>query len=265
MELDTYAVVKHQIKAILNIDLNYYKEQQMQRRLDSWLFRSGAPSWENYFHRIRGDTIECGRLRDYLTINVSTFFRDPERWQSLKDTVLPRLLQETPSLHPHGGLRIWSAGCSIGPEPYTLAMIMAEVAPNRHHYILATDLDRGALAKAIGRGPYTAEDLQNVSPVQRSTHFEPDGPPYYVSKKTAKEVDFREQNMITDLFDKDFDLIVCRNVVIYFTAETKDLIYKKFHVALRKGGVLFLGATEIIPRPQDIGFRSQGFSFYVKT
>jgi chemotaxis protein methyltransferase CheR len=85
-----------------------------------------------------------------------------------------------------------------------------------------------------------------------------------VNKQTAKEVEFGEQNIITDPFDKDFDLIVCRNVVIYFTAETKDLLYKKFQTALRQGGVLFVGATEIIPRPQDIGFRSQGVSFYVK-
>jgi len=265
MELDAYALVKYQIKAILNIDLDYYKDQQMRRRLDSWLVRSGAPSWENYFHRIRGDTVEGGRLRDYLTINVSAFFRDPERWQSFKDTVLPRLLKEAPGLRPHGGLRIWSAGCSIGPEPYSLAMIMAEISPNRHHHICATDLDRGALEKATGRGPYTAEDLKNVSPVQRSTFFEPNGPPYYVNKQAAKEVEFLEQNMITDPFINDYDLIVCRNVVIYFTADTKGLLYKKFHAALRQGGVLFVGATEIIPRPQDIGFRSQGVSFYVKT
>jgi hypothetical protein len=63
MELDTYAQVKYQIKAILNIDLDYYKDQQMRRRLDSWLVRSGAPSWENYFHRIRGDMVESGRLK----------------------------------------------------------------------------------------------------------------------------------------------------------------------------------------------------------
>ncbi|MCJ7530710.1 MAG: protein-glutamate O-methyltransferase CheR [Anaerolineales bacterium] len=264
MELDTYAQVKYQIKAILNIDLDYYKDQQMRRRLDSWLVRSGAPSWENYFHRIRGDMVESGHLRDYLTINVSAFFRDPERWQSLKDTVLPRLLKEASGLRPHGGLRIWSAGCSIGPEPYSLAMIMAEISPYHRHYILAADLDRGALTKAIARGPYTGEDLQHVSPVERTTFFEPDGPPYYVNKQTAKEVEFGEQNIITDPFDKDFDLIVCRNVVIYFTAETKDLLYKKFQTALRQGGVLFVGATEIIPRPQDIGFRSQGVSFYVK-
>ena len=264
MELDTYALVKDQIKAILSIDLDYYKDQQMRRRLDSWLVRSGAPSWEIYFHRIRGDMVESGRLRDYLTINVSTFFRDPERWQSLKDTVLPRLLKEAPRFHPHGVLRIWSAGCSIGPEPYSLAMIMAGDSPNHRHYILATDLDRGALTKAIARGPYTGEDLQHVSPVERTTFFEPDGPPYYVNKQTAKEVEFGEQNIITDPFDKDFDLIVCRNVVIYFTAETKVLLYKKFQTALRQGGVLFVGATEIIPRPQDSGLRSQGVSFYVK-
>jgi len=264
MEPEIYTLVKQQIKSILNIDLEYYKDQQMRRRLDSWLVRSGSASWEDYFHRVRTDTVERGRLRDYLTINVSAFFRDAERWQSLRETILPRLIKETPNFRPQAGLRIWSAGCSIGPEPYTLAMIMSEVTPNRRHYILATDLDRGALAKAIGRGPYTAEDMQNVSPAQRSAYLETGGPPFYVNTQLAKSIEFREQNMITDSFEKDIDLIVCRNVVIYFTTETKALLYKKFYDALRPGGVLFVGATEIIPRPQDIGFRSQGVSFYVK-
>ncbi len=265
MENETYALIKKSVKSILDIDLEYYKDQQMKRRLDSWLVRSGATNWDEYFKRVRADQDEYSKFRNYLTINVSSFFRDQERWQSLRETVLPRLLKEALANRPGGAMRIWSAGCSIGPEPYTLSIILDEMSGTRHHYLLATDLDRGALDKAKKRGPYTAEDIQNVSPAQRAAYFEPGGPPYFVSDKLAKRIDFREQNMITDPFDKDFDLIVCRNVVIYFTSETKDKLYTKFHAALREGGVLFVGATEIIPRPQEIGFRTQGVSFYVKT
>ncbi|MEI7987783.1 MAG: protein-glutamate O-methyltransferase CheR [Chloroflexota bacterium] len=265
MENEIYVKIKKAVKDILDIDLEYYKDQQMRRRLDSWLVRCGAPSWDEYFKRIRTDKEEFLRFRNYLTINVSAFFRDMERWQSLRETVLPRLFKETLISRPGGGLRIWSAGCSIGDEPYTLAMILDEMAPARKHYILATDLDRGALAKAIARGPYTTEDIQNVSTAQRNANFAPGGPPFYINEKTSKRIEFREHNMITGAYEKDFDLIVCRNVVIYFTSETKDLLYKKFHGSLREGGVLFVGATEIIPRPQDIGFRTQGISFYIKT
>ncbi len=265
MELEEYSLVKRAIKKILDIDLDYYKDQQMRRRLDSWLVRSNAGTWEQYFNRIRVDKEELSRFRNYLTINVSSFFRDKERWQSLRETVLLQLLKEALTKRAGGGMRIWSAGCSIGPEPYTLTMILDEMSGNRKHYLLATDLDRGALAKAKAGGPYVVEDIQNLSQEQRSVYLEPGGPPFYVSEKLRKRIDFREQNMITEPFDMDFDLIVCRNVVIYFTSETKDELYKKFYAALRPGGVLFVGATEIIPRPQEIGFRTQGVSFYVKT
>lgn len=264
MELDVYAQIKKSVKSILEIDLDYYKDQQMRRRLDSWLVRSGAPSWEDYFQRVRTNPDEFLRFRNYLTINVSSFFRDADRWRSLRDTVLNRLFKEAFNKRQGGGLRIWSAGCSVGPEPYTLAIILDEMAPNRSHTILATDLDRGAIAKAKGRGPFTADDIQNVTPEQHTAYFEPGGPPFFVTQKLTKRIEFREHNMITDPFENDFDLIVCRNVVIYFTTETKDILYKKFQAALREGGVLFVGATEIIPRPQDIGLRTLGVSFYVR-
>lgn len=265
MELDTYEQVKKSIKAILNIDLDYYKDQQMRRRLDSWLVRCGASSWEEYFKKVRSDPNEQLKLRNYLTINVSSFFRDFERWKYLRENIFPRLLKEALTLRQGGGLRIWSAGCSVGPEPFTLAIILDEIAGGKRHYILATDLDRGALEKAKQGGPFVTEDIQNVTSAQRAAYFNPGGPPFFVNEKLIKRIEFREQNLITDPFEKDFDLIVCRNVVIYFTTETKDLLYKKFHDSLRMGGVLFVGATEIIPRPQDIGLTTQGISFYVRT
>jgi len=140
----------------------------MRRRLDSWLVRSGAPDWKTYFDRVRIDEKERTRFRDYITINVSAFFRDPERWKSLAEMVLPRLLKESLGrVGSENGLRIWSAGCSIGAEPYTLAILLDEMAPRRRHSILATDYDLGALNKARQGGPYTAEEIQNLTPAQR--------------------------------------------------------------------------------------------------
>jgi chemotaxis protein methyltransferase CheR len=260
MEPETYTLIKKQVKSLLNIDLERYKDQQMQRRMDSWLVRIGAADWPDYFRKLRADEKELGKFRDFLTINVSSFFRDPERWQSLRTDVLPMLVKTQAR-----GLRIWSAGCSIGAECYTLAMMLAEELPRQKHFLLATDLDRGVLVKARNRGPYTEEEIANVNASQRLSFFAPGGPPYFISETLGAQVTFREHDMLAENFEPNFDLIVCRNVVIYFTAEAKDQLYRKFANALRPGGILFVGGTEIISRAGDIGLNSKGFSFYQKT
>jgi chemotaxis protein methyltransferase CheR len=264
MDLQTYSLVKQRIRSLLNINLDHYKDEQMRRRLDSWLARSSSKDWTEYLHRLKTDTTELSRLRDYLTINVSSFFRDLERWQALRDTILPELIAYNRQRRSLAPLNIWSAGCSIGAEAYSLAMLMDELIPRQQARILATDLDRGALMKARQRGPYTADEIQNLTPAQRSAYLAPGGPPFYLKDSFSGKIEFREHNMLTDPFPEDMDLIVCRNVVIYFTTETKDMLYRKFVAALRPGGILFVGATEIIPRPVEIGLKSHGISFYQK-
>jgi len=265
MEPETYHLVKHSVKRLLDVNLDAYKDEQMRRRLDSWLVRSGAPDWPSYFKRLGDDAAERERFRNYLTINVSAFLRDPERWQALKEQVLPPLMQSALRLKPpRSRLRLWSAGCSIGAEPYTLAILLDELTPGKRHFILASDIDRGALGKARDGGPYTADEVQNLSPLQRLTYLQPGGPPFYIQPFIRQRVEFIEHNLLADALPDDLDLIVCRNVVIYFTAEAKEGLYRKFHQALRPGGVLFLGATEVIPRPHEVGFRPFGLSFYQK-
>ena len=265
MELDTYNQLKKSVKTLLNLNLDYYKDEQMRRRLDSWLVRCGTPTWDQYFLRIRNDSKELGKFRDFLTINVSSFFRDLERWESLRTQIIPMISKSARQYKPNSlGLQIWSAGCSIGAEPYTLAIMLDEIAPRQMHKILATDFDRGALTKARQRGPFTAEEIQNLSASQRVAYVDPGGPPFFVKESIGKKIEFKEHNMLEDVFPNEMDLIVCRNVVIYFTGETKDQLYKKFFAALRPGGILFVGATEIIPRPSEIGFKGAGISFYQK-
>ncbi len=269
MEEEVYAQVKVTVRKLLGINLDCYKDEQMKRRLDSWLVRAGALNWPQYFERLLTDVIELGRFRDYLTINVSAFFRDPERWQNLREIVIPDLLESAFHRERAKGqalsepcLRVWSAGCSIGVEPYSLAILLDELTPNRRHYLLATDLDRGALAKAQARGPYTGDEVQNVNHVQRSRYFQAGGPPFFVAEWLAGRVEFRELDLLSDGFVRDMDLIVCRNVVIYFTEGAKAKLYQRFFEALRPGGILFLGGTEVISHANDIGFRSHSISFY---
>jgi chemotaxis protein methyltransferase CheR len=262
MNPETYALVKRSVRTLLDIDLTPYKDEQMKRRLDSWLVRAGAPSWNVYASRLRDDQTELSRFRDYLTINVSAFFRDPERWRYLRDVILAELRAERAAGGMAAPLRVWSAGCSIGPEPYSLAMLFDEMIPSPRHAILATDLDRGALAKARARGPYTADDVHNLTPAQRQRYLEPGGPPYTLRPSLSRHIEFREHNMLEDPFERGFDLIVCRNVVIYFTQDAKTVLYQRFQQALRPGGILFVGGTEVIPRPNEVGLESHGISFY---
>ncbi|GAG26605.1 unnamed protein product, partial [marine sediment metagenome] len=134
METVMYAGIKTAVQELLDLDLEHYKENQMQRRLDAWLVRTGTPDWDQYFTLLRQEPDELTRFRNYLTINVSSFFRDPERWDMLKKEVLPKLLRDPQTASPEG-LRIWSAGCSVGAEPYTLAALLEALAPLKQHYI----------------------------------------------------------------------------------------------------------------------------------
>ncbi len=263
MDTEIYSQVKTSIKHALNIDLENYKEEQMKRRLDSWLVRSRLPSWQEYLKLITTDAEELARFRNYLTINVTEFFRDPSRWAQVSAEILPNLAKESTQLHPDGDFKIWSAGCSTGAEAYTLAIIMEEFSPPHKYSILATDLDRGAMLKAKARGPYSQDDIRNLSPHQRQQYITPLAP-YFAAEKLQKRIAFREQDLLNDRFDSNFDLIVCRNVVIYFTTASKDILYEKFNKALRPGGVLFVGGTEIISTPAKFGFQSFGISFYKK-
>jgi chemotaxis protein methyltransferase CheR len=234
----------------------------VQRRLNVYLLRSGHTNWARFFRSIQDDPQALGRLKDYLTINVSAFFRDPEKFTHLQENILPQLLRG----HPR--LRVWSAGCSLGHEPYSLAIMLAEATgPYCRHPILATDIDHSALEKAQAGGPYTAEELADVPPNLLGRYFRADGSRdghYYVVDSLRHKVTFRYHDLLADPFETDLDLIVCRNVVIYFTKEAKQKLHQRFHDALRPGGVLFVGGTEVVSGARGIGLAPTGISFYTR-
>lgn len=257
MDAQQYNFIKHKVRKLMDIDLNSYKSSQMQRRLSTYLLRSGHATWPALFRAIQDDPLALGKLKDYLTINVSSFFRDPEKFVSLQESILPDLLRQSPRL------RVWSAGCSRGHEPYSLAILLAEMTGFYcRHFILATDLDRSALQWAQAGGPYSADNVANVSPLLLKRYFRTHDDGYYVLEKLQRKVTFQQHNLLADSFESGLDLIVCRNVVIYFTPEIKDLLYKSFHDALRPGGVLFVGGTEVLSKASTQGFDMVGISFY---
>jgi chemotaxis protein methyltransferase CheR len=197
-----------------------------------------------------------------VTINVSEFFRDTERFAELERHVLPELLANAGTR----GLSVWSAGCSMGAEPYSLAILLRELGPGRHHQVLATDIDQTILARAEAGAGYTAADLRNVGAecIERWFGRQPDGR-YRVGPAPRALVTFRQHDLLRDAYPSGpFDLIACRNVVIYFTDAAKERIYAEFVRALRPGGVLFVGGTEAILRPQGLDLQMLGPGFYRK-
>lgn len=261
-----YMRFKEAIYHKTGIDLNLYKQQQMQRRLYNMVERAGLKTFEEYFALINSDENELFSFLDRMTINVSELFRNPEKWHEVQNSILPSLLKERSSL------RMWSAGCSYGAEPYTLAVLLDQISSGMRYTLHATDLDRKILAKARD-GYFTTTDVKGVAAPLLSKYFltldrakelqsNPTVPTYQVRPEIRNRVSFQQHNLLADRFDRDYDLICCRNVVIYFTEEAKEHLYLQFVQSLRIGGYLFVGGTERILNYTEIGLESPYPFFY---
>jgi chemotaxis protein methyltransferase CheR len=245
---------------LTGLDLTSYKAPQMHRRLTALLGRLKIASFAEYTRVLEKDAARRQEFRDYVTINVSEFFRDRDRFADLERRILPTLLQRTSTP------RVWSAGCSIGAEAYSIAILLKELAPGRAHSILGTDVDQTVLERARLGTDYIAAELRNAGPERIRRWFvrTPDDR-FSASPALRLGVRFARHDLLRDAFvGGPFDLIACRNVIIYFTEAAKERIYGGFVDSLATGGVLFLGGTEAIIRPQDHGLAVTGPGFYRK-
>lgn len=209
------------IKTLTGIDLALYKEGQMKRRLTSLYEKRGYHSFREYSKDIQINPEVLNEFLDRMTINVSEFYRNAKRWEVLERKILPGLLASKKKL------KIWSAACSTGEEPYTLAMILSNLVPLSQIEILATDLDENVLARAK-LGMYPERSLNEVPEEIKRKYFEKKADFYRVDEEIKRRVTFKKQNLLADRFEQGFDLIICRNVLIYFTEEAKNLLYEKF-------------------------------------
>ena len=257
-EDEDFARFVENIKKLTSIDLSQYKESQMRRRLTTLRMKNGYPSFAAYFAAISNEPRLRNEFLDRMTINVSEFWRNPNRWHVLKDRFLPRMLEDSPRLN------IWSAACSTGEEPYTIAMILDFLGVLGRTSLLATDIDDGVLAKAK-EGNYLERSLRDVPAEFKSQYFAESEGAWGVSDKLKRAVKFQKQNLLLDRFATGFDLIVCRNVMIYFTEDAKHVLYGKFAQALKPGGLLFVGSTEQIFSPGQYGLETADTFFYRKT
>lgn len=240
------------------INLSAYKSKQLVRRIESFISRCGASTEAEFINLLKLDKQLSKKFQDHLTINVSEFFRNKEMFNDLEQKIRDNLKPEKNTL------KIWSAACSNGSEPYTLAIIMDRLTPGKKHNILATDIDSTILESAK-RGVYTKNDIKNVDTILINKYFTNAGEVFSINDEIKKRVVYKKHDLILDRYENDFDLIVCRNVVIYFTMEAKNQIYKKFYDAMKPGGLLFVGATESIYNYRELGFEKASTFIYRKT
>ena len=237
---DKYEEFKADVLKLTKIDLNYYKEKQMRRRIDTLANKNGAKSYEEYIQMIKSDKEKFEQFVNFLTINVSEFYRNSDQWKLMDQQVIPKLIKEQ-----RKPIKIWSAACSTGDEPYSLAMAFSKHVSLSDIKILATDIDKQVIEHAKV-GLYSEKSIAGVPADLKKKYFTQIGNSYQISDDIKKCVTFKEHNLLKDVYPKDYDLILCRNVVIYFTDEAKDMIYKNFYGSLKSKGVLFIGSTEQI-------------------
>ncbi len=252
---------KQQLKKRAGLDLDQYKFEQTYRRIYTMMERAGYRKFTDYFAYLASDETRLREFIDRLAINVSELFRNPEQFQILKNQVLPDLLKG--SLH----LKLWSAGSSYGAEAYSLAILVHELAPNRSHQIIGTDIDQEVLERAR-RGVFAESDMRSVPAEYKQKYFrafQENGRTLYEADPALKRyLKFERHNLLSDPYPQGFDLIACRNVIIYFSDEAKERIFREFHKSLRPGGYLFLGNTERIFNYAQIGFENPSAFFYQK-
>jgi two-component system CheB/CheR fusion protein len=244
---DTLPMLLEQVRLHTNIDFTQYKSPTILRRLHRRMAATGATTLPEYLTLLDEHPEEYQHLVASFLINVTEFFRDPPLVAYLQEQLLPDLVAHTRS---HGGpheIRIWSAGCSTGEEPYSIAMLLAEaLGPEALQVtvrIFATDVDADAIAFAR-RGRYPAAALANVPETLRARYFLPADGAYEISKAIRAMVIFGEHDLGARPPFPHMDVVLCRNVLIYFTPELQRRALQLFAFSLRDGGYLVLGNAE---------------------
>ena len=253
-----YEYFKKAVFDLTKIDLNAYKEKQMKRRIDTLISKNKIVGYENYVSVLKTDQTKFEEFVNYLTINVSEFYRNVDQWQLLDKDVFPELISRYGK-----NLKIWSAACSTGDEPYSLVMALSRHLPLNQIRIYATDLDKQVIEKAK-LGLYGEKSVAGVPADLKKKFFTKIGPSYQISDEVKSRVEFKEHNLLKDTYPTDFHLIVCRNVLIYFTEEAKDEVFRKFQKSLKPGGYLFIGSTEQIMNYKDLNYERSSSFFFIK-
>ncbi len=239
----TYDDFTEKLLFLTGLDLSSYKDRQMERRIRQLMTRK-KQNFCNLYSELVHDGTERELFLNYVTINTSEFYRDESVYEYLSGHVFPQLLNRCHELN------IWSAGCSTGEEPYTLSMIAHELRAGARVKILATDIDHQALEKA-SLGRYSIRQLEKVPPHLRTKYFTFESGSYCLRERYRKAVTFYQHNLLSP-FDPTIptmQLILCRNVFIYFKIEIQERLIEQFSTQLATGGYFVTGCVEIIKNP----------------
>ncbi len=255
-----FTAFQRAVETKTGILLSEYKMDQMRRRIATIAEKAGCSSFGAYGQLINKSTAALTEFHDKMTINVTELFRNPNRFDELSQLLLPNLIKSRGAMP----ISVWSAGCSYGAEAYTLAVLMHEMDPLKSHRIKGTDLDLAILAKAE-RPCFNKMDMQNVTPARRDAHFHELCGSYQPKSHLKDKVRFGQHDLLAGAYpNTEYDLILCRNVVIYFTDEAKDRIFRGFFKSLKPGGILFVGGTERLSDHKKVGFELVKPFFYRK-
>jgi chemotaxis protein methyltransferase CheR len=247
-------------RRVCGIDLLQYKRGQMERRIRSFVAtRAGGVDLLTYAQTLSADQEELSRFLDRVTINVSQLWRNPQQWETLEAKILPDLAQS-------GGNRVrcWSAGSSYGAEAYTLAAIARRAIPRAQVSILGTDIDARMVERAR-TGVFSAEDARDAPTATLASHFEMVDGQWHAAADLKKVVRFEQGDLLrVNPPAGSYDLVLCRNTVIYFNEDVRDALHGRLATSLREGGRLVVGATERVSDPAGHGLEPESPFVYRK-
>jgi len=259
LKADDFAALCETVRSICGVDLGQYKRAQMERRVRTWTQRRGTTDLKEYGQLLRRDKEELDAFLDRATINVSHLWRHEEQFEVLRKVILPELAQR-------GRANIWSAGSSYGAEAYTIAAVCRDVAPNMRVQIDGTDLDRRMVARAK-EGRFSAEDARTSPPDMLKRHFTPlPGGGFEALPELKRMLRFQTGDLLRMAVPTGrYDVIFCRNTVIYFTEEVRDALHERLVRALAPGGYLIVGTSERVADPRGLGLTSPHHFVYRKS
>ncbi|WP_340818897.1 protein-glutamate O-methyltransferase CheR [Methanolobus sp. WCC4] len=251
-----YEMLKKLIHQKLGFNCEQYKDSHFKRRIDVRLRATNSKTYGEYVACLQTDRNEFPELMETLTVNVTNFFRNPEVYDVIEKQVLPAIIKaKSTGLR---SIRIWSAGCSIGVEAYSIAMLLKHLLGDdfkRYSIkITGTDIDKESLARAQ-RGVYSRMEVKDVRPAFLNKFFTKEGNDYVINDELKKITQFKKQDLISGPKMSGFDAVFCRNVTIYFEKELQEKLYMDFYNALSKDGFFVMGKTETLLGPSKDTFK----------
>ena len=243
-----FELLKKIVTENTGFNCEYYKEAHFRRRINVRVRATNSESYGAYLKILKKDPREYGYLVETLTVNVSEFFRNPETFRIIEKEIIPSIVKHR-SESLIRSIRIWSAGCAAGEEAYSLAILLHRVLKkdfNKYRIrIIGTDIDAQSLEKAR-KGIYSENSLKNVDAGTKDQYFLKQGEVYQVIDQLRNITHFKHHDLISGPTLNHFDIIICRNAMIYFKKEIQEQLQFNFYQALEKGGFFVIGKAETL-------------------